>query len=82
MFELLFTRPAAIERYRSAPLLKERLSHLAHCGQLGIKPETLCRIAAHQLNLVRLLDLQDDEGLNLLYRDGNDLTVGPRRSCV
>jgi len=65
MFELLFTRPSAIERHRSAPLLKERLRYLAHCEQLGIKSETLCRIAAHQLNLVRLLDLQDDEGLNL-----------------
>ena len=65
MFELLFTRPSAIERYRSAPLLKERLRYLVHCEQLGIKPETLCKIAAHQLNLVRLLDLQEDEGLNL-----------------
>ena len=65
MFELLFTWPSAIERYRSAPLVEERLRYLAHCEQLGIKPETLCKIASHQLNLVRLLDLQDDEGLNL-----------------
>lgn len=65
MFERLFTRPSAIERYRSAPLLEERLRYLVHCEQLGIKPETLCKIAAHQLNLVRLLDLQDDEDLNL-----------------
>ena len=65
MFELLFTRPSAIERYRSAPLLEERLRYLVHCEQLGIKPETLCKIAAHQLNLVRLLDLQNDKGLNL-----------------
>ena len=65
MFELLFSRPSAIERYRSAPLLKERLHYLVHCEQLGIRPETLCKIAAHQLNLVRLLDLQEDEGLNL-----------------
>lgn len=64
MFELLFTRPSVIERYRSAPLLKERLRYLARCEQLGIKPETLRKIASHQLNLVRLLDLQDEEGLN------------------
>lgn len=66
MFELLFTLPSAIERYRSAPLLKERLCYLAHCEQLGVKPGTLRKIAARQLKLVRLLDLQDDdEGLNL-----------------
>ena len=65
MFELLFTRPSAIERYRSAPLVNERIRYLAHCEQLGIKPETLCKIAAHQLNLVRLLGLQEDEGANL-----------------
>ena len=46
-------------------MVEERLRYLAHCEQLGIKPETLCKIASHQLNLVRLLDLQDDEGLNL-----------------
>ena len=65
MFELLFTRPSAIGRYRSAPLVNERIRYLAHCEQLGIKPETLCKIAAHQLNLVRLLGLQEDEGANL-----------------
>jgi integrase/recombinase XerD len=63
MFEVLLKRPSAIARYRSAPLLKERLRYLAHCEQIGIKPETLRRIAAHQLNLVRVLHLQDDDGL-------------------
>ena len=64
MFELIFTRPSAIARYRSAPLLKERLHYLAHCEQIGIKPETLRKIASHQLKLVYILDLQDDD-LNL-----------------
>jgi integrase/recombinase XerD len=66
MFESLFARPSAIARYRSAPLPKERLRYLAYCEQIGIQPETLCKIAFHQLNLVRILDLQDGEDdLNL-----------------
>ena len=64
MFELLFSRPSAITRHRSAPLLNERLLYLAHCEQVGIKPATLRKIAAHQLNLVRVLDLRDDDSLN------------------
>ena len=64
MFELLFSRPSAIARYRSAPLFNERLRYLAHCEQVGIKPATLRKIAAHQLNLVSVLDLRDDDGLN------------------
>lgn len=72
MFEFLFTRPSAIARYRSAPLLKERLLYLTHCEQIGIKTETLCKIAFHQLNLVRILDLQDgDDELNLRKVDAN-----------
>lgn len=61
MFESLFARPSAIARYRFAPLLKERLRYLAHCEQIGIKPETLCKIASHQLVFVRALDLQDGD---------------------
>ena len=64
MFELLFTRPSTIARYRSAPLLNERLLHLAHCEQIGNSPTTLRIIAAHQLNLVCVLDLRDDDSLN------------------
>jgi site-specific recombinase XerD len=65
MLESLFTRPSAIARYRSVPLLEARLRYLAHCAQIGIKTETLRNIAFHQLNLVRVLDLQDgDDDLN------------------
>jgi len=66
MLECLFKRPSAIARYRSAPLLTERLRYLTRCQQIGIQPETLCKIASHQLSLVRALDLQDgDDDLNL-----------------
>ena len=63
MFETFFSRPSTIARYRSAPLLAERVRYLAHCEEMGINRETLSRIAIHQLNLVRVLDLRDD-GLN------------------
>ena len=66
MLEPLFTQSSAIARYRSAPLLKERLHYLAHCAQIGIKPETLRKIAFSQLNLACVLDLQDgDDDLNV-----------------
>ena len=61
MFETFFRRPSTIARYRSAPLLAERIRYLAHCEEMGINRETLSRIAAHQLNLVRVLDLRDDD---------------------
>ena len=61
MFESLFAQRSAIARYRSAPLLNERLRYLAHCQQIGIKPETLRKIAFHQLTFVRDLDLQDED---------------------
>ena len=58
MFEFLFAQSSAIARYRSAPLLGERIRYLAHCKQIGIKLETLRKIASHQLSLVSTLDLR------------------------
>ena len=61
MFEELYTRPAAIEEYRNAPLAEDRLRYLVHCAECGARRETLSKIAMDQLCLVRLLDLQADE---------------------
>ena len=49
MFEFLFAQSSAIARYRSAPLLEERIRYLAHCKQIGIKLETLRIPAAKSL---------------------------------
>jgi integrase/recombinase XerD len=68
MFESLFTQPSAIARYRSAPLLKERLRYLAHCEQIGIKQATLRKIASHQMLFAITLDLQDVEGALILHK--------------
>ena len=59
MFEALFTDRNIIKKYRTAPLLGERLRYLAHCAQTGSRPGTLRRIAVHQVHLVRLLDLRE-----------------------
>ena len=61
MFENLFTRRGIIARYRTAPLYDERLRYLRHYAQGGAKRGTLRAVAAHQVNLVYLLDLREGE---------------------
>ena len=58
MFERLFTDGPTIERYRTAPLLDERLRWLEHCAEAGVRRYTLRQIASNQVHLVHLLDLQ------------------------
>ena len=58
MFEDLFSDGPTIERYRTAPLLEERLRWLEFCAEAGARPNTLRRIACHQVHLVQRLDLQ------------------------
>jgi site-specific recombinase XerD len=65
MFEILFARPSTTAKYRSAPLLEDRLIYLTQCERSGIKPETLRKIAAHQVKLVRILDIQDCDSSDL-----------------
>ena len=59
MFEDLFIDPGTIARYRSTPLLAERLSYLEHCAHEGARRRTLREVAAHQTRLVHLLDLRE-----------------------
>ena len=65
MFEKLFERPHTIEKYRSAALYEDRLRYLVHVADGGATPGTLYKIANHQLNLVRLLDLREGETVTL-----------------
>ena len=67
MFEDLFTYDYAIERYRAAPLLDERLFWLEHCAATGARPKTLCNIARCQLHLVHLLDLQAGDRIGITH---------------
>ncbi|MCY4557195.1 MAG: site-specific integrase [Chloroflexi bacterium] len=65
MFEKLFERPHTIEKYRSAPLYKDRLRYLVHVAGGGAAPRTLYKIAYCQLNLVGLLDLREGQTVTL-----------------
>lgn len=65
MFEDLFVKRGAIARYRAAPLLHERLSYLRHCAQAGARRSTLRSIAAHQTNLIRLLDFREGDRVSV-----------------
>ena len=66
MFENLFTRGAILKRYRTAPLFDERLRYLIHCAQAGVRRKSLRWIAAHQVNLVRLLDLHEGDRVDMV----------------
>ena len=65
MFEDLFVKRGAIARYHAAPLLHERLSYLRHCAQAGARPSTLRYIAAHQINLIQLLDCREGDRVSV-----------------
>ena len=65
MFEDLFTDGSTIERYRTAPFLDERLCWLEHYAESGARPHTLRTIAAHQVHLVSLLDLQPGDRVGI-----------------
>ena len=65
MFENIFTSTSILRKYRSVPLLEERLRYLLHCEQTGARRSTLYKVAVHQVNLVRLLDLQAGDRVNI-----------------
>lgn len=65
MFEHLFRTPETVERYQAAPLAADRLRYLRHCAESGAKRRSLGKVANAQLNLVRLLNLKDDEVVTL-----------------
>ena len=65
MFDDLFVYPGIKGRYHAAPLFDERLSYLVHCAQGGARRSTLRSLAAHQVNLIHLLDLQGHERVSL-----------------
>ena len=64
MFEELFTGGFAVKSYRTAPLLEERIRYLRHVAQTGARLSLLRRIAANQVDLVRLLHLQDGDRID------------------
>ena len=55
--DIFFTHTA--ERYRAAPLVKQRERYLVHLKATGARRSTLRKCANDQLSLVRLLNLED-----------------------
>jgi site-specific recombinase XerD len=60
--DIFFTHTA--ERYRAAPLVKQRERYLVHLKATGARRSTLRKCANDQLSLVRLLDLKDGDRLS------------------
>ena len=58
MFDQLFSRPRAVQRYMSAPLLEPRLRYLQHCAAQGATSATLRTIAFYQRALSGAIDLE------------------------
>ena len=58
MFEEIFL-PRTAEKYRAAPLIKQRERYLAHLRATGARRSTLRKCANDQLSLVRLLNLKE-----------------------
>ena len=57
MFEALFICAPLIERHLTAPLVEERIKYLRQLEELGGRRNTLRKLAANLLRLVRLLEL-------------------------
>ncbi len=58
MFDQLFSRPCAVQRYLSAPLLEPRLQYLRHCAAQGAAAATLKNIAFYQRALCGSIDVE------------------------
>ena len=65
MFEKIFTHRGSIERYRTAPLVEQRLRYLQHCEESGAKRTALRHLARNQLTLITLLDLTKHDRLTV-----------------
>jgi len=57
MFDQLFRRPIAVERYRTGPLLEERLAYLAHLADQGYTRKSLQNNARDLLSIAHMLAL-------------------------
>ena len=65
MFEELFVRSSSIQRCQTAPLAEDRLRYLRYLEAAGAKQSTLRDMANVQLHLVRSLDLERGDRVNV-----------------
>ncbi len=64
MFDEIFF-PRTAEKHRSAPLAEPRARYLRHLKEIGTRRSTLRKCANNHLNLVRLLNLQEDDRISI-----------------
>ncbi|WP_136661880.1 tyrosine-type recombinase/integrase [Nitratireductor sp. XY-223] len=64
MFEEIFF-PRTAEKHRAAPLAEPRARYLHHLKEIGASRATLRKCANDHLNLVRLLNLQEDDRISI-----------------
>ena len=62
MFDRLVTRPTALRRHRTGPLLKERLAYLARLAEQGQSVKSLRNAASYLLVVAEYLHLADRPG--------------------
>ena len=65
MFNTLFLRPHALNRFLSNPLYETRLKYLAHCAEQGTAVVTLRRIAIYQLIIIKHMQLTSERIVTL-----------------
>jgi integrase/recombinase XerD len=65
VFDELFEIPAFVNKYKSGPHAEPRARYLRHLKSLGACRAILRKSANDQLNLVRLLDLQDGDKVSI-----------------
>ena len=58
MFDQLFSDRRTVQRYFAAPMSDQRLRYLHHRADQGAARATLKTVAAHQLTVIRTMDLQ------------------------
>lgn len=83
MFEQIFF-PRTAAKYRAAPLADERERYLAYLGETAVARPTLRKCANDQLNLVRLLNLENAERVSIEQIEAATATwARPRgRRCI
>ena len=64
MFEEIFF-PRTAQKHRAAPLAELRASYLRHLAEIGARRSTLRKCANAHLNLVRILNLREDERISI-----------------
>ena len=79
MFDQLYTSPAAVARYRSGPLLEERLAFLTHLANQGYSRWALRKKVRDLLVIARMLDVPSRPRKTLSFAEVKRKMANQRR---